>query len=113
VAVVVAGGFNVVTGAWPEQAETIEAPLDWFWYLLGEDMHVQNTLQVTLVLGYTYDMPIPRSRYFLFGGVCLPITVCLFSLAPSYISTSEMSCIKMLEVVRHSHSSNVYWSLPP
>ena len=25
--------------------------------------------------------------------------VCLFSLAPSYISTSEMSCIKMMEVV--------------
>jgi len=64
---VVASGFNVVTGAWPSEAATINAPIDWLWY-------------------------------FCFGGLCLPICVCLFSLAPSYISTSEMSCIKMTEV---------------
>jgi drug/metabolite transporter (DMT)-like permease len=64
---VVATGFNVVTAAWPTEAATINAPIDWLWY-------------------------------FCFGGLCLPICVCLFSLAPSYISTSEMSCIKMMEV---------------
>ena len=46
----------------------------------------------------TFNAPIDWLWYFCFGGLCLPICVCLFSLAPSYISTSEMSCIKMLEV---------------
>jgi drug/metabolite transporter (DMT)-like permease len=46
----------------------------------------------------TINAPIDWLWYFCFGGLCLPICVCLFSLAPSYISTSEMSCIKMMEV---------------
>jgi drug/metabolite transporter (DMT)-like permease len=37
--------------------------------------------------------------YGILGGICLPVCISMFSLAPSYISTSEMGCIKMLEVV--------------
>ena len=36
---------------------------------------------------------------FLYGGLCLPTCNLLFSLAPRYISTAEMGCIKMIEIV--------------
>ena len=37
--------------------------------------------------------------YFILGGLCLPVCIGMFSLAPVYITTSEMGCIKMLETV--------------
>ena len=37
--------------------------------------------------------------YFILGGACLPACIGMFSLAPVYITTSEMGCIKMLETV--------------
>jgi drug/metabolite transporter (DMT)-like permease len=43
--------------------------------------------------------PIDTFWLFLYGGVCLPVCNLLFSLAPRFISTAEMGCIKMFEVV--------------
>jgi drug/metabolite transporter (DMT)-like permease len=37
--------------------------------------------------------------YTLFGGVCLPIAQLLFTLAPQFIPTAEIACVKMIEVV--------------
>ena len=37
--------------------------------------------------------------YLLTGGFLLPVCILLFSLAPVYISTAEMGCVKMLETV--------------
>ena len=43
--------------------------------------------------------PIDWLWYFLLGGVVLPVCLLLFSLAPVYITTAEMGCIKMIETV--------------
>ena len=37
--------------------------------------------------------------YFLFGGCSLPVAQLLFSMAPTYITSAEIACIKMTEVV--------------
>ena len=43
--------------------------------------------------------PIDWLWYFLLGGIVLPVCLLLFSLAPVYITTAEMGCIKMIETV--------------
>lgn len=54
-----------------------------------------------LAVGYEPSSVRPRDwlLYWLYGGVVLPLCVGLFTAAPMYISTTEMGCIKMLEVV--------------
>lgn len=37
--------------------------------------------------------------YFLFGGVCLPMAQLLFTIAPAFISSAEIACVKMIEVI--------------
>ena len=50
-------------------------------------------------LTWNYCEPIDWLWYFLLGGVVLPVCLLLFSLAPVYITTAEMGCIKMIETV--------------
>ena len=43
--------------------------------------------------------PVDWLWYFLLGGIVLPVCLLLFSLAPVYITTAEMGCVKMIETV--------------
>ena len=51
--------------------------------------------------------------YALTGGLMLPVCVLLFSLAPVFISTSEMGCVKMLETVLAPVYAYIYLNEEP
>jgi drug/metabolite transporter (DMT)-like permease len=72
-------------------------------FQLGSGAIIMITGGIGIAFGASWkdpnEIPLDWFTYWIYGGVVLPLCVTLFSLAPMFISTTEMGILKMLEMV--------------
>ena len=72
-------------------------------FQLGSGAIIMITGGIGIAFGASWkdpnEIPLDWFTYWIYGGIVLPLCVTLFSLAPMFISTTEMGILKMLEMV--------------